>query len=84
MSTYEHGWGWPLRANKPHYFIEGSSLCGRWNGYGGPLESGRGRDQHDCQACVSALAKSPAAQAPAAPDATTDAFGGVLHTEVRH
>ncbi|MGH8053564.1 MAG: hypothetical protein ACREP4_06565 [Stenotrophomonas sp.] len=53
------GWGWPIRAAKPHYFSDGTSLCGKWDLYGGPLESGRARKDHDCQLCAKAFNKSP-------------------------
>lgn len=46
------GWGQPMRAGKPHYFVDGTSLCGCWDCYGGPLEDGRARPGLDCAVCV--------------------------------
>lgn len=56
------GWGWPLRATKPHYFVDGHSLCGRWY-YGGVLETGRARNGQDCKACCAALKRQVRPQA---------------------
>ncbi len=59
MSKLNAGWGFPLRANVPHYFQEGSivSLCGKWMFSGHrELENHEG-DSNDCKACIRKLTK---------------------------
>lgn len=61
------GWGWPLLAMKPHYFVDGRSLCGAWTfGYRTDLTPGRGRGELDCARCQERLARKhqPEAETP--------------------
>lgn len=53
------GWGWPIKATKPHFFVDGRSLCGRWL-FTGNVEPGPARvGMQDCKACSTALARTP-------------------------
>ena len=49
------GWGFPGRANKAHFFVGMTSLCGRWGFYRGPLEPDEGTSKDDCVKCRRAL-----------------------------
>lgn len=52
------GWAWPLLTLKPHYFVDGMSLCGRHRfGYPDLLVPGRGRGELDCSECQRRLKK---------------------------
>ena len=44
------GWGWPLSSRKAHYFVDGSSLCGRWMFFGS-LEQGNDNSPDNCAPC---------------------------------
>jgi hypothetical protein len=51
------GWGWPLAARRSHYFVRGTSLCGRWL-YTGRLEDNQdATSKSDCLPCRRELAK---------------------------
>jgi acetoacetate decarboxylase len=54
------GWGWPATATKPHYFIDGEALCGRW-WFPGELTASTGTTgPKDCKSCARKLAKREA------------------------
>lgn len=65
-SVPDRGWGWPLNAKAPHFFVSGRSLCGRWMYYG-PLEDARSVDG-DCKACTKAMHRLPEPPATPAPE----------------
>jgi hypothetical protein len=50
------GWGWPAAAHKAHYFIRGTSLCGRWL-YTGQLDDNPAPGPDDCLPCQRELTK---------------------------
>lgn len=56
------GWAQPLGAEKSHFFVDGQSLCGRWE-YFAAVEPGRACDA-DCKACAKAARKRPIATQP--------------------
>jgi len=52
VGTARRGWGWPQLSKKPHYFVDGQSLCGRWMFFGEVSDkdaSEKGPD--DCAQC---------------------------------
>lgn len=54
----DRGWAWPLLAKKPHYFVGGRSLCGKWM-FLGDCEKDRGIDTpEDCKSCQRKLRAS--------------------------
>lgn len=79
----EQGWGQPMRAGKPHYFVEGTSLCGCWDCYGGPLEKGRCRPGLDCAHCIRAFNRAQY-QTEMAVITTPTAVTYTQRSEVRH
>lgn len=52
------GWGWPLNANKAHYFPKGDirSLCGRWL-FAGERDPDEFPSEDDCSSCRKAVTK---------------------------
>ena len=57
MTDIKQGWGWPMLSRKPHWFVNGTSICGKWM-FTGEIQSGSptpGKD--DCRACVKKLTK---------------------------
>lgn len=45
-------WGWPPKSLKPHYFIDGESLCGKIRGYHSSMRSWTAPDpDRACQVC---------------------------------
>lgn len=44
------GWGWPSLAKKAHYFIDGTSICGRWM-YMGTINDTETSGPDDCAEC---------------------------------
>lgn len=49
--TTDKGWGFPLKANRAHYFVGGRSLCKRWL-YFGDLEDAHHDHPDNCLACM--------------------------------
>lgn len=54
-TTNDEGWGWPLLAKKPHFFVKGVSLCRRWM-FMGLLSDDLEPRSLDCVACTKKLA----------------------------
>ena len=66
--TEVRGWGWPISANKAHYFIARRSLCGRWAFTGELIRQGEAKpSRDDCKSCRRALDQRLAREAADAP-----------------
>jgi len=55
MSEPKEGWGWTPISKKWHYFVSGTSLCGKIGFYRGKLEQGNDESDDNCTACKKAL-----------------------------
>lgn len=58
MSIKTEGWGWPLNANKAHYYPKDDirSLCGRWL-FAGERDPDEFPSEDDCSSCRRELIK---------------------------
>ena len=63
----DRGWGWPAASKKAHYFVGGTSLCGKWMFFGRNLENTNHDSNDNCSQCKTryqkGYAKADAAQA---------------------
>lgn len=82
-AALNEGWGWPMRASKPHYFVDGHSLCGRCH-WDGPVELGRPRPDLDCTHCVAALRRDPPTALHIPAWSTPNGFTCGAQTDVQH
>lgn len=48
---FEEGWGWPTASRKAHYFVNATSLCGRWGIFRGELYQGNDDSPDNCAEC---------------------------------
>lgn len=51
----EKGWGWPLQAEKAHYFIRGLALCARWEFHSRTLVDEDHNSADNCTICRNLL-----------------------------
>lgn len=45
------GWAFPLGASKAHYFVDGRSLCGRWDASVWDIPANDDVSVNDCAEC---------------------------------
>ena len=56
MDQLKEGWKWLINATKWHYFVDNTSLCGRWATLSyGDLESSNDESPDNCKACYKKL-----------------------------
>lgn len=47
-----NGWAWRANMQKPHYFVAGRSLCGKWGLIGGETDGEQPYPEHEaCKPC---------------------------------
>lgn len=58
MAEIKEGWGWLINSTKWHYFVDGRSLCRRWQIlFPIKLERGNKDSPDNCKACRKILNK---------------------------
>lgn len=56
-SKTSQGWGWPYSARLEHYFMQGTSLCGRWEADRTTLTTSHVIGPQTCPLCATAKDK---------------------------
>ncbi len=55
LHDVEQGWGLPNQSRKWHFFVDATSLCGKFGFYFGPLQHGNDGSEDNCAPCKRAF-----------------------------